>query len=172
MLAGSYALAAALSLSAAVLLSDVALLVPLGLVAPMAIVQIAYDASNRSRDLFPELSGSAALSSVAAAIGIAGGMPLLAAFGLSGIILARTLPSILYVRRLLGKMPGWPALVLHAVAIAGVALYASPFAVAAMALLLARAVWGMTRPAPRPQTIGWREVGFGAITVLLASVGY
>ncbi|HUP46546.1 MAG TPA: YwiC-like family protein, partial [Thermoanaerobaculia bacterium] len=171
-LALSYLIAAGLALAAAVMIGGIRILIPLGLVAPLALTQVLYDGWNRSRELLPEMSGAAAMSSVAAAIAIGGGMPIAAALGLSGIILARSLPSILYVRRLLGRMPAWPAVVLHVAAVAFVALYASPYAVAAMVILLLRAVWGVTHEAPRAQTIGWREIVFGAVTVFLAALAY
>ena len=147
------------------------ILVPFAVVAPLAIVQIVYDALGRSRDPLAEMSGAVAMSSVAAAIGLAGGLPGAAAFALSGIIVARSIPAIVYVRVLLGRGRAWVAVALHVLAVAAVALFASPFAVAAMAVLLLRATWGLTHPVPRAQTIGWREIAFGALTVGLAALG-
>jgi hypothetical protein len=177
MFAAGYALAALAAFAAAVALRGPAIFIPIGLVAPLGLIQILYDAYNRSREALPELAGAAAMSSIAAAIGIAGGMRVIPAFALAGIILARSIPSIVYVRALLKRAhgtaaPSWPSLLLHAVAIAAVATYASWFAVAAMAILLARGAWGLTHAVPRAQTVGWREIAWGTVTVALVAIGY
>lgn len=171
-LVAAYLAGGALSLAAAVMMSGARVLIPLGIVVPLALTQLLYDAHRRERELLPELSGAAAMASIAAAVAIAGGMRIVPAFGLAGIIVARTLPSILYVRAMLGRMPAWPSIALHVVAIACVALYAGPYAIAAMVVLLLRAMWGLSHDAPRAQTIGWREIVFGALTVALAAIAY
>lgn len=171
-LAAAYLFGGALSLTAAVMTSGARVLIPLGLVVPLALTQVLYDAHRRERELLPELSGAAAMASIAAAVAIAGGMRIVPAFGLAGIIVARTLPSILYVRAMLGRMAAWPAIALHVIAIACVTLYARPYAIAAMVVLLLRAMWGLSHEAPRAQTIGWREIVFGAIVVALAAIAY
>jgi hypothetical protein len=170
-LAAAYLAGAALSLTASVM-SDARVLIPLGLVAPLALTQVVYDAHRRERELLPELSGAAAMASIAAAVAIGGGMRIVPALGLAGIIVARTLPSILYVRAMLGRMPAWPSIALHVIAIACVALYAEPYAIAAMVVLLLRAMWGLSHEAPRAQTIGWREIVFGTMVVVLAAIVY
>jgi len=148
------------------------ILIPLGLVAPLAMVRVLYDAHNRGRELLPELSGAAAMSSLAAAIAIAGGMRIVPALGLAGIVLGRSLPSIVYVRGLLRGAPAWPALLLHGVAAGVVAIYGPPLAIAAMVLLLLRAIWGVTHERPAARMVGWREIVFGAITVALVAAAF
>ncbi|MGZ5441715.1 MAG: YwiC-like family protein [Thermoanaerobaculia bacterium] len=170
----AYALCAGGALALAVFVSGWAILIPIGMVAPMGLTQILYDARNRGRTLLPELGGAAAMSSSAAAIAIAAGMRIVPALALSGIIVARAIPSIVYVRTLLARSHGrdaaaWPSLVLHAVAIVLVALFAKPLVVVAMVMLFARAAWQLSRPAvPPARKIGWREIALGAITVALA----
>jgi hypothetical protein len=171
--AGLYALAAATSLGFALAGGAWTILIPLGLVAPFGVTQLLYDAHNRSRQLFPELVGAAAMTSSAAAIALAGGMRILPAFALAGVILARTIPTIVYVRTLLQRAHGrdvsssWP-LALHAMAILLVALFASKIAVAAMCILFIRATWMLAMAAPPPaKRIGWTEIAFGALSVLL-----
>lgn len=171
----AYAIAAALSLAAAVALTTPTLLIPLGLVVPLGLTQLLYDAHNRGRALLPELAGAAAMASSAVAIALAGNLRLLPAFALGGIIVARALPSIVFVRTLLQRAHGrtaasWPALAMHALAILLVAAFARPPAVAAMALLYARATWTLARPVPPAKTIGWREIAWGAVTVTLAAL--
>ena len=162
-IAASYLIVAAIAIFAA------RMLLPVALIAPLALVQMGFDAKNRSRALFAEMCGAIAMSSIAAMIAIADGTPITVALGLSGIIIARSLPSILYVRALLRGAPKWPVIVAHALAIVFVASYASWFAVAAMIILLARAIHGVMQAfQPAPRTIGWREIVYGAITVGLA----
>lgn len=167
--ASAYAAAALLALAGAIALRGWTIVIPIGLVAPLGLTQILYDAHNRSRSLLPELAGAAAMCSGAAAVAIAAGMRIVPALALSGIVVARALPSIVYVRTLLGHTkPKWPALALHVAAIAFVALFASNMAIVAMALLFVRAAWGLAHPPPRAQKIGWTEIVFGLVTVLLA----
>ena len=171
-LSATYMFAGALALTAAVAMAGPSILIPFALVAPLGLTQVLFDARNRSRELLPELSGAAAMSSVAAAIAIAGATDLAAAFVLAGIVVARSIPAILYVRALLHREPSWPVVVVHVGAIAIVAMVASPLAVAAMTILLARAVWGFAKDAPSAKTVGWREIVFGATTVALVAMGY
>jgi hypothetical protein len=170
MLAASYLFVAAIACGSVVALSGRSVLVPLGAVAPLALIQVLYDARNRSRDLLPELCGAAAMTSIAAAIGIAGGLSFATAFSLSAVVLARSLPSIVYVRTLLRGDAKGPALVMHVGAVAVVAIFASPYAVAAMVVLLLRALWGLTHETPPAKTIGWREIVYGALVVALAAI--
>lgn len=166
----AYAACALAALGLAVLVSGWAVVIPIGLVAPLGITQILYDANNRGRALLPELGGAAAMSSSAAAIAIAAGMRIVPALALSGIIVARAIPSIVYVRTLLARSHGreassWPSLALHAAAIVLVALFAKPLATFAMVLLFARAAWQLARPVPPAKKIGWTEVVVGTIVV-------
>ena len=169
-LAAFWLLAAAFGCACAVLVSGPAVLVPLGAVAPLALVQVGYDARNRSRDLLAELSGATAMAAIAAAIGIAGGLSFAPAFSWSGVTLARSLPSLVYVRALLRGNAKLPVLAMHVGAVAVVALLASPYAVAATGVLLLRAVWGLTHDVPPAKTIGWREIAYGVIFVALAGM--
>lgn len=171
--AALYGLGALVALVYAVSLAGPLLIIPLGLVAPLAITQILHDAHNRGREAIAELSGAAAMASSAAAIALAGGARLLFALALSGIIVARVVPSIVYVRVMLGRGATWLPLALHAVAVPLVALFAPDLAVVAMALLFARAAVFLARPtAPAAKTVGWTEVVFGLATVALSAAGY
>jgi hypothetical protein len=176
MFLAAYATGALASLALAVLVSGWAVLIPIGLVVPLGLTQVLYDANNRGRALLPELGGAAAMASSAAAIAIAGGMRIVPALALSGIIVARAIPSIVYVRTLLTRSHGreassWIPLALHACAILLVALFARPLVVAAFILLFARAAWQLARPVPPAKRIGWTEVAMGTLTVALAVAG-
>ncbi len=175
--AAAYGGAAAVTLTAAVFLESPAILIPLGLVAPLAITQILYDASNRSRSLFAELCGATAMTSSAAAIAIAGGMRIVPSFAIAGVVVARLIPTIVYVRILITRSRGketspMAPLALHAAAVGAVAAFAPVAATVAMIVLFARAAWGLTHEPLAAKTIGWREIAFGAMTAALAAAGF
>lgn len=172
--ASAYSAAGVASLACAIALRGWLTVVPIGLVIPLGVMQLFYDANNRSRALLAELGGSVAMSSSVVAIALAGDMRVLPAFALGGIIVARSIPSIVFVRTLLSRAHGepaasWPALALHALAILCVAPFASRYAIAATALLFARAAWTLARPVPAARIIGWREIAWGAVTVVLVA---
>ena len=177
MFACAYAMGAAVALVAAIALGGWSIVIPLGLVAPLGITQILHDAHNKGRALLPELAGSVAMASSAAAIAIAGNMRIVPALALSGVIVARSIPSIVYVRALLTRAHGdqtssWPTLTLHALAVLLVALFAPKLAVVAMAILFVRAAIGLARPVPPAKKIGWTEIAMGTLTVALCAMGW
>ncbi len=177
LIAAGYAALAVAAIAGAVAIGPLTLVIPFGLVAPLAVTVVLYDANNRSRTAFPEFAGAAAMSSSAAAIVIAGGTRMVPALALSGIILARSLPAIAYVRTLLKRAHGkaaasWPVLAAHAAAAFAVAAFAPLLAVVAMVVLLVRAAWGLARPPARAKAIGWTEIAFGAVTVVFIALAY
>jgi hypothetical protein len=171
-IAAGFAGAAAFALAAAVAIDGTAMLIPVVVAAPLALALIASDAMHHGRSLLPEMAGATAMSLVAAVIAVAGGTSNTAAFGLAGIVAGRSLPAILYVRTLLGRTQRGAAVAAHVLAIVAAAWYAPPFAVAAMVALLVRAVWGLAHEPPPAKTIGWREIAFGAMTIVLVAIGY
>jgi len=175
--AGAYAGGALLFLGGAVALAGWKILLPLALVGPLALIQIGYDAKNRSRALWPELGGAIAMSSSAAAIALADGRSMTLAFALPAVLVARGIPTILYVRALLLRAHGQPSspvvpLVLHASAIVATALFAPKLVVAMMVVLLVRAAWGLSHPVPPAKKIGWTEIAWGTAMVVVAAVGF
>jgi hypothetical protein len=172
----AYGLGATAALVAAIYVSGWTILIPIGIAAPFGLVQIAYDAKNRSRALLPELGGAAAIASSAAAIALADGWALLPALALSAIIIARIIPTIVYVRTLLKRAHKQQAsstvpVVLHIAAVGVALLISSKLAVAMMTALLLRALWGLTHPVPPARRVGWTEISWGAATVLLIALG-
>jgi hypothetical protein len=159
-------------------------LLPLLLAAPFALIQLAYDRMGRSRNLLPELAGATAMASVASSIALAGGLPRGLAFGLWAILAARVVPTILYVRarlRILHGKEGASATVLavHLLALLGVTLLAwarlaTVLAVAALLILLARALLGFSEydRAKSAKRIGIRELGFGVMTIIAVTLGH
>lgn len=161
-----------IAFAGALAISGWTLVLPFAVVAPLALVTLVADAKNRSRRLLPELGGSIAMASTAASIGLAGGLSYVASFSLMALIVLRGIPSILYVRTLLTRAhkqaaSSVPPLVAHVVAVPLAYLAGSLFAVVATVALLARAAWGLTHNVPRAQTVGWREIAWGAVTVVL-----
>ena len=159
-------------------------LLPLLLAAPLVLLQLTYDSMGRSRALLPELAGSSATGALATAIVLAAGWRYAAAFGLWGILAARSVPTILYLRarlRLLHRKPASPrsVIIAHLVAIIGVlglsgAGLAPLLAVAAMVILFLRAAIGLSIPqkSATAKKLGLLEVGFGAMTVFAVIVGH
>lgn len=160
------------------------LLLPLLLALPIAIVQLVYDATGRSRALIPELAGSIAAAAVATAIAMTGGAARPVAFGLWVIVVARTVPTILYIRARLRMLHGKEAsstgvIVVHALAVLVVtgltSLQLAPvLAVVAMLVLLLRAMFGFSKIDRHvtAKKLGMREVAFGAITIFLVVLGF
>lgn len=180
-----YAAASLLSFACAVLIAaDGAILVPLVLALPFMLIQLFFDLTNRSRSVIPELVGPAALAAVGTSIAIAGGWTLTAALPLWGVIVARAIPSVLYVRarlRLEHEKPTSPipVIITHLLGIVGVmflALFrAVPWLpVAALVVLLIRAALGLSerRESVPPKIIGFREMAYGLLVVIATAVGY
>ena len=161
------------------------MLVPLLIAAPAMLIQLAFDLTNNSRHVLPELTGPAGLAAFGASIALAEGWTLAPALALWALLAVRAIPAILYVRarlRLEREQPDAPiasALLAHltgllaALALNGARL-APTLAVIAMGILTVRAAHGLSRyrrPA-KPKTIGFQELGFGVLTVLLVALGY
>lgn len=179
-----YGSLAALSLFAAIKLGPVEMLWPLVIAAPLAVVQLVYDSLGRSRSLLPELAGASALGAVASSLALAGGWRLAAAFALWAVLVARVVPTIMYVRARLmiahGKKAALlPVLILHSAGFAIVFALAFkglvPFlAVGAFGLLLLRSGLGFSERSRRVRAkrIGILELCYGAMTVLALAFGY
>jgi len=163
----SYGAAAFVALVAAIYFGGWQIAIPYGVVAPLAIVNLVYDARNKSRTMLPEMTGPIAMASSAAAIGIAGGLSLRAAFVLMTLVVLRGIPAVVYVRTLLTRAHGKEAssvapIALHAAAMIVAAILGQFVAVFMLTVLLVRALYGLTHPVPPAKKVGWREMGFGA----------
>jgi hypothetical protein len=179
-----YSAVAVIGLVGAVALAGPEILVPFILMLPLAAIMFIGYAQNRGRDLLPELSGAAALAVTASGMALADGQSASLALALWIILNARNIPSILYVRarlRLEKEKPYSLALVLIAnlIGVGSVlALIVSDLApilsFVALLILAARAVVGLSpyRRRVRTQTIGFLEIGYGLITVILTAAGY
>lgn len=157
---------------------------PLLLAAPLALLQLAFDARNRSREPLPEIAGAMAMAAAAPAIVLAGGGGAGLAWPLWLILALRGAASIPYVRARLrlerGQRAGaGPALLAHALALALLGLLAAlgvlPWLSAlAFGVLLARAALGLSafRRPTRASLIGVGEVLYGLLVVGLSALGF
>ncbi len=159
-------------------------LMPFILVLPFAAVQIYFDGSRKSRGLLPELLGGVSISASSAAIMLAGGASVFAAAAIWILMIARLIPSIIYIRNRLrlekGKRHSFSQPVaFHSAAFIAVVVLAYyggvPWlAVAAMAILLFRTVNGLSasRKKLKAMQIGVLEVVYGAVTVFAIVLGH
>ena len=179
-----YACFALLSLLAAFALARAPFWLALVVAAPLALVLVVADFAGRSRDAVAETAGGVALCASAAAVALAGGAPAAIAFSASALLALRAVGSVLFVRarirldRCLGARPR-PVIAGHLVAVAATVMlaafgFAPWLAVGAFAVLLARAAWGLSsyRRLVRPQVLGFQELGYGLLTLLLVVAGY
>jgi len=168
---GSIAIA---SLGTAIFLTNIQIAIPFAIAAPLAIVQFLYDARNHGRSVWPELAGASAAGATAAAIALAGHQWTSVAVTLSILTILRAIPSIIYIRSILGREDRTTAIALHAIAVLiAILLWSQALvpltACAAMLLLLARA---FTRRVQSARQAGLRELAYGALTVVLIGLGY
>jgi hypothetical protein len=179
-----YSAMAIVGFGAALALAGVDFLLPLVLAVPLAAIQFGGYAFNRGRDLLPELAGASAMAVSASCLVMAGGEQFDLALVLWIILVARDVPSILYVRARLRLDRGKPfarapVLLANLGAAAGVialalAGLAPVLAAVAMIVLLLRAVHGLSpyRQKVRVQVIGILEMVYGFLTVFLTILGY
>jgi hypothetical protein len=166
------------------MLSAASFWTPMAFAALLLLPRLVYDVRNRGRTLAAELLGAAGPSALASAAARASGWQLSEALALGLVVAARAVPSVLYVRARLrlerGQRQGVAAVwVSHAAAIGAAGALAVAglvpwLAFAAVVLLAARAVHGLSRfrRAARPQTVGRMEVAMGAAFVALVAAGF
>jgi len=169
-------------LTAAICFTQHSFLLPLLIAAPFAGVQLAHDWMGRRRVLFPEIAGVIAIASLAPAIALAGGWSLRVSFALWAVMIARAVPSIIYVRACLARLHRRPAsispiLISHVLGLLVVAVLMGAelipvLGVVVMILLLIRAAVGFAKcETVTPKQLGFSEIFFGAATVLAIVLG-
>ncbi|MBN2469870.1 MAG: YwiC-like family protein [Anaerolineae bacterium] len=179
-----YGLLAGGSFALAIALVGPHILRPLVVAIPFALIMIGFDARGQSRHWLPEIAGPIALSTSAPMIALAGGWALMPALGLILLLAARAIPAILYVRsrlRLAKKQPAhtWIPRAAHIISLitgAGFAITETwpALTVVALAILLLRAVVGLRpdRQTIPPKIIGFQELAYGAMMVILTAAGF
>jgi hypothetical protein len=155
---------------------------PLALAAPMIGVELWYDARSRSRRLLPELAGTVGIGSVAAAIGLAGGVDGVTAAGLWMVAAARAVAAVPFVRVQLRRFKSQPhrawesdaaQLVVVVAAWSGWTAGVIPVEAAVALALLAGVHLGLVRTTPPPAAmLGAQQVVLGLGVVLTAGLGF
>jgi hypothetical protein len=182
--AAGYSLVAAAGLGTAWALAGIRPLVPFIIAGPFFLLFAVYDVRHEARLLLPELLAPAAVAVSAPAIALAGGWTAQAALVLWVLLVLRFIPTVLYIRARLRLERDKPheaaasntahgAAVLAGGGLAGAGL-APWLSVVGLGVLLVRAVVGLSRY-HRPATakvIGFSEVAYGSLFVLLTAVGY
>jgi hypothetical protein len=179
-----YGLLAVLTLVLVLLNAEPTFLIPLAIAHPLVLVQLYYDVRSESRELLPEICGGLALGAMAPAIALVDGWELGAALLLWIPLAARAVSSILYVRARLrlqkdkpySPFPTWISHIFATLMISALSLLTdAPYlSITAFLILLARAVIGLKpdQPKVRVAVIGFQEMVFGLLTVVLVVAGY
>jgi hypothetical protein len=182
--AAAYAAVALVGLLIAILRAPAVAWLPVVAAAPLGFLQLWYDARLQGRQLAPELLGGVALGASASALMLAGGWAMAPALAAWGLLAAKAVAAVVYVRARLRLDRGqaaarWPGLVVHTVALGGAAALAAAqvapwLAVAAFAVLLARAAHGLSpwHRRVRPQVVGFSELAYGVFTAMVVSIGF
>lgn len=156
---------------------------PFLLAAPLLLIFMYFD-QRPGRHWQAELAAPAAFAGVVAAVALAGGLSWIIALSLWGFMVARAIPTILFVRarlRLDKGKPGspWGILLAHVIAVVVVVALVWPgwlplTAAIAAVILLVRAIWGLSpyRWRSSAKALGFLETGFGLLTVLLVAAGF
>ena len=182
--AAIYFFCAVLALVVAIKSTSGSFVLPLLVAAPIVVIQLIHDSMGRSRSLLAELAGAISTGGIATTITLSGRWPLPLSFALWAILAARAVPTILYLRarlRLLHNKPATTVVsqIAHVAAIGVVIVLAyadvAPWlAVVTVVVLLIRSIIGLANSEARvtPKQLGFREVVYGTITVLLVALGY
>ncbi len=152
---------------------------------PLFAVEAWFEVRSRGRRLAPELCGAIGITSVAAAIIIAGGTAAGLGAAMSLVLAGRATASIPFVRREVARLhrrpapgrspdPPWLLFQPAAVAVAAMAVAldrrAAAGAVAVLAMVVLQAVW--SRRTVRPaRVLGLRQLVGGLAVVAAAAVG-
>ena len=176
-----YGIILAAAVATAIVTAEHSFWVPLAAAVPLMAIQAGYDVRSRSRRLVPELAGPVGIGSVAAAIGLAGGLDTVTAFGLWLIVGLRAVVAVLLVRGQLRRAKGQPfrAWPIHATALgaavvvtmaAGDGVVPWP-AAAGIGGLLPFGWWSLWRPPVRAVIVGVHQTVVGIVVVVLAIIG-
>lgn len=181
--AAIYLVVAAVGLILGVWLSGRLPLLPALFAAPLLLLFVYFD-QKPGRTWQAELAAPTAFAASAAVIVLADGWALALALALWAVVVARSVPAVLYVRARLRLDKGKPvtfvpSLMAHLLAIGAVAGLAWSaltvwMAVVATILMLFRAVWGLSpwRWRSSVRAFGFLETGMGLLYVAVVAAGY
>ena len=168
-------------LTAGMLAADLRWLRPLAVAAPLLVLAFAFDLRSLSRHLVPEVAGSIATASVAAAGALAGGASWELAIGAWLVLGARVASSIPHVRAQIARLHGrgyaaTPGFLgdTSAIVVAAIAVFLEPAlllgAAAIVGLVVAQRIT-LARP-PRPaKVLGVRQMALGFAVVGATALG-
>ncbi|MFN4070616.1 MAG: YwiC-like family protein [Thermus caldifontis] len=179
---GAYSILALLGLLLATWTAQGPFLLPLLLALPLGAYMLWADASNRSRDLFPEMAAALAMASLAPAGVLAGGLGPEIALGSFFALVLRDVAALYYARtQVLRARGGNPKLYpahlalwascLLALILQSQGLLPAPTTFAPLLLALYGSL-ALTRPPVEARIIGWTQMGFGLLLVLATALGY
>ncbi len=178
-----YLVVAALAAAAGSWQSGAAVLMPGLLALPLILLFVYYD-QKPGRSWQAELAAPTAFAASAAVIALAAGWAAGPALALWGVMIARSIPAVLYVRVRLRLDKGkpiafWPPLLAHVVALlaivglvwGGLTVWS---AAAASLLMLLRAAWGLSpwRWRTSVKAFGLFETALGLVYVAIVAAGY
>lgn len=154
---------------------------PLLAALPLGGLQLWFDAHNKGRNLLPEVAGAAAMGSVAAGVGLAGGLEPSTALGLWLVLAMRSLAAIYYARAQVRRARG-EAVRLEAVyaaeLLAVVLLSVGAFfgwvpwlSVLALSLLIPLSLYTFAKPPVPAKVVGWTQMALGLLIVLCTALG-
>ncbi len=178
-----YAAVASAFAFAALALADHGFMVAVFAAVPLALGALALDLRGHGRNLAVEIAGSIALGASATAIILAGGGSGRVAWMAWLLLALRVVTAIVYVRARLNRertahSPAFGVILVHTIAlmvVLGLMSFqlAPGLAVLAFAILLFRAAYGLLSPSRgvRAQVVGFQEVGFGLVTLVLLAIG-
>lgn len=165
-LAAIYGAIAAGFFALAIAWSSAATMVPLVAVVPFLAAQFVFDVRNDGRALTAELCGAVAAAGGGAACALAGQGGATLAIVVATLSLARSIPSVLYVRSLLRHAPFAPAIAAHVLAIAIVGVIADVRLTIVPLALLARCIAARFRLVTA-RRVGLEEVGWGIVATIV-----
>lgn len=172
------------ALAGILMLASLSDLTPFFLVAPIVVYLIVQDVARKTRQLIPEVLAAIALASTITVMALAGGIARDLAFAFWALMLARLVPSILYVRNRLSLEKGkaFSRLIpigANAAAFILVAVFyavglSSILTVIMAAFLTARSAVGLSqfRKVLKAKVIGVWEVIYGVLYALSIVIGY
>lgn len=154
---------------------------PVLIAVPLVSVQLWFDRRSRSRRLLPELAGAVGITSLVAAITLAGGGEVAVAVGAWAILAARALTSIPFVKSLVMKLHGkataqwtlvaWDLVAVAIVTVAAVLEPALTAGAAAVVAVVALQRLSTLQPPPRPTVTGIRQTIMGVAVVMVTWLG-
>jgi hypothetical protein len=179
-----YGFIAFLALLASLAGSSIDILLPLIPAYSIALAQVwIFDVRGNSRHWLPETLGAVVMSAFAVSIALASDWSLAASVALAGIVVARGIPTIFYVRARLrqtktGTVNPQIAIGLNIIAVIVISALAfiglvPKLSIIAMIILLGRAIFYIRQGTIVPaKVVGFQEIAFGLTVVVITALGY